>query len=177
MIDRYAGNLPHSFRDSLKTMRIENIQPRELAGAVAQVFALAAEKTMRLDRRWKAEDGAPVFTMAGLYMARGWTQWTQGFQFGNALLCFDFLNDPALLEIGLRHTLNDMTKHLTHIGVHDHGFNTMSTYGQLRRLLVENQIAANAVPIQFVELAIKLSGAVQAARWTRLGDGGGFIYS
>lgn|SRR5579862_1967699 len=158
-------------------MRIENIGPGDLADAIGRVFSLAAERTMRLDRRWKAEDGAPVFTVAGLYTARGWTQWTQGFQFGNALLCFDFLNDPALLEIGLRHTLNDMTEHLTHIGVHDHGFNTMSTYGQLRRLLVENRIPANALPIQFVELAIKLSGAVQAARWTRLGDGSGFIHS
>jgi unsaturated chondroitin disaccharide hydrolase len=158
-------------------MRVEEIQPRELAGTIARVFSLAAEKTMRLDRRWKVEEGAPVFTTAGLYMARGWTQWTQGFQFGNALLCFDFLNDPALLEIGLRHTRDDMTEHLTHMGVHDHGFNTMSTYGQLRRLLVEDRIAADKVQLQFVELAIKASGAVQAARWTRLSDGGGFIYS
>src|SRR5580704_12460261 len=158
-------------------MRIEDIQPRELAGAIARLFSLAAEKTIRLDRRWKVEEGAPVFTKAGLYTARGWTQWTQGFQFGNALLCFDFLNDPALLEIGLRHTRDDMTEHLTHIGVHDHGFNTMSTYGQLRRLLVENRIPADKVQWQFLELAIKASGAVQAARWTRLGDGDGFIYS
>ena len=85
-------------------MRIEPIQPRELENAVACVFSLAAEKTIRLDRRWKPEKGAPVFTAAGTYAARGWTQWTQGFQFGNALLCYDFLDDPALLEIGSRHT-------------------------------------------------------------------------
>jgi unsaturated chondroitin disaccharide hydrolase len=158
-------------------MRIERVEPLELSGPIARLFSLAAEKTVRLDRRWKPENGSPVFTVDGVYTARGWTQWTQGFQFGNALLGYDFLDDKALLEIGLKHTLEGMPEHVTHTGVHDHGFNTMSTYGQLRRLLLENRIPADGWTLRFVELAIKASGAVQAARWTRLSDGGGFIHS
>ena len=33
-----------------------------------------------------------------------------------------------------------MAPHVTHIGVHDHGFNNVSTYGNLRRLMREGRI-------------------------------------
>jgi hypothetical protein len=69
-----------------------------------------------------------------------------------------------------------MSPHLTHVGVHDHGFNIVSTYGALWRLAREGRIDANAWEQRFYELALKVSGAVQAARWTQLPDGG-FIYS
>lgn len=150
---------------------------QQLKGATQRMFELGSRKTMALDRRWNTADGAPVFTVRGKYTARGWTQWTQGFQYGNALLCFDVTGDPALLEIGARHTLRDMPEHLTHLGVHDHGFNTMSTYGQMRRLMLEGRIPANDWQMRFYELAIKASGAVQAARWTALPGGAGYIHS
>ena len=53
-------------------------------------------------------------------------------------------------------------------GVHDHGFNNVSTYGNLLRLMNEGRIAENAWERRFYELALKCSGAVQAARWSRI---------
>ncbi len=73
--------------------------------------------------------------------------------------------------------VNDMAVHVTHIGVHDHGFNNLSTYGNLRRLMLDGRIPANEWELNFYELALKASGAVQAARWTSLQDGSGYIYS
>jgi unsaturated chondroitin disaccharide hydrolase len=70
-----------------------------------------------------------------------------------------------------------MAPHVTHIGVHDHGFNNVSTYGNLLRLLHEGHIDANSWEQRFYEMALKCSGAVQAARWTNIVGGGGFIYS
>ena len=69
-----------------------------------------------------------------------------------------------------------MAPHLTHMGVHDHGFNNVSTYGNLWRLAREGRIEASEWETRFYELALKVSGAVQARRWTRLPDGG-FIHS
>jgi hypothetical protein len=50
--------------------------------------------------------------------------------------------------------------------VHDHGFNNLSTYGNLRRLMREGKIDHNDWELAFYEMAIKSSGAVQAARWS-----------
>ena len=149
----------------------------ELLPALQRAVALGAEKTLRLDRRWKASDGAPVITVAGRYCARSWTQWTQGFQYGNALLCFDMNGAPELLAVAKRNTVASMAEHLTHTGVHDHGFNNISTYGNLRRLMLEGRIPANEGDLHFYQLALKVSGAVQAARWTGLEDGLGYIHS
>jgi hypothetical protein len=150
---------------------------KDLLPAVQKAVALGAEKTVRLDRRWKAIDGAPVITQDGRYAARSWTQWTQGFQYGNALLCFDMMDDQSLLAMAKRHTVADMAEHISHTGVHDHGFNNISTYGNLRRLMLQGRIPANEGELNFYELALKVSGAVQAARWTGLEDGLGYIYS
>jgi unsaturated chondroitin disaccharide hydrolase len=154
-----------------------SLNARDLLPAIARALELAAKKTVSLDRRWKPSDGAPVITAAGRYTARSWTQWTQGFQYGNALLCFELTGDRDLLAMAQRHVVADMAEHLTHIGVHDHGFNNISTYGNLRRLMLEGRIAANEGELHFYELALKVSGAVQAARWTALQDGLGYIYS
>ena len=120
---------------------------------------------------------APVFTAEGRYTARSWTQWTQGFQYGNALLCFEMAGDRELLESARRHVVADMAEHLTHTGVHDHGFNNISTYGNLRRLMLAGRIESNEWEARFYDLALKASGAVQAARWTSLPDGRGYIHS
>ena len=64
------------------------------------------------------------------------------------------------------------------MGVHDHGFNNVSTYGNLWRLMGEGRIEAHGDwQRHFYELALKLTGAVQAARWTVTADGTGYIYS
>jgi hypothetical protein len=154
-----------------------SLTPQSLLPQIQRAAELASEKTLRLDRRWNSADGAPVFTAAGRYTARSWTQWTQGFQYGNALLCFDLTGNRELLEAGKRHVIADMAEHLTHTGVHDHGFNNISTYGQLRRLMREGRIETNDWELRFYELALKASGAVQAARWTTLPNGHGYIYS
>jgi len=70
-----------------------------------------------------------------------------------------------------------MAPHVSHIGVHDHGFNNISTYGNLWRLMREGKILFNAREQDFYELALKVSGAVQAARWTAIADSRGYIYS
>ena len=79
--------------------------------------------------------------------------------------------------MGRRNTIEQMAAHLTHTGVHDHGFNNLSTYGQLRRLMLEGKIERQQWELRFYELALKASGAVQAARWTELAGGDGYIYS
>jgi len=143
---------------------------------IERLFDLSAQKIDALDRRWNPSEETPVFTAAGRYTSRGWTEWTQGFQFGAAILQFDATGDAAMLEIGRRHTVRHMATHVSHTGVHDHGFNNVSTYGNLLRLAREGRIPATEWETSFYELALKVSGAVQAARWTALPDGG-FIHS
>jgi unsaturated chondroitin disaccharide hydrolase len=70
-----------------------------------------------------------------------------------------------------------MAIHVTHTGVHDHGFHNISTYGNLLRLMNEGRIEENAWERRFYELALKASGAVQAARWSTIAEGGGYVYS
>ena len=118
-----------------------------------------------------------MYTVAGRYTQRGWTEWTEGFQYGCALLAFDGAGDEELLELGRRQTWDHMAPHLSHVGVHDHGFNTMSTYGNLLRLAREGRWQASDGDVEACRVAIKVSGAVQAARWTGLPDGLGYVYS
>src|SRR5262249_525041 len=126
---------------------------------------------------WQPEQGSPVFTSGGKYTSRGWTEWTQGFQFGSAILQFDATGDAEFLRIGRDRTVGVMAPHVSHIGVHDHGFNNVSTYGNLLRLMIEGRIPEDLGDRRFYEVALKVSGAVQAARWSRTADGGGYIYS
>src|SRR6185369_11357282 len=141
------------------------------------LFDVSAQKILRIEKTWKPENGAPVFTAKGQYVTRGWTEWTQGFQFGSAILQFDATGEEQFLELGRTHTVKHMAAHVSHMGVHDHGFNNISTYGNLLRLMREGKIPFNQREKDFYELALKVSGAVQAARWTRLADGTGFIHS
>jgi unsaturated chondroitin disaccharide hydrolase len=155
----------------------EALQPSDLRAALARLWALSAEKIHELEKSWDPADGAPVFTLRGRYTARGWTDWTQGFQFGSAVLQFDATGDRAFLELGRERTFSRMAPHVTHMGVHDHGFNNVSTWGALRRLILEGRYEPDGRERELCELALKASGAVQARRWTRTSDGGGFIYS
>ena len=159
-------------------MKIEqSLTVADLSGSITRLFEHATAKTAKIAGRWHTEMGAPVVTAAGKYKGRNWTQWTQGFAYGNALLCYDLTGDKEMLRIGRDNTLRFMAEHITHVGVHDHGFNNLSTYGQLRRLILEEKLDWDAWELNFCELAIKTSGAVQAARWTDLPNGLGYIYS
>jgi hypothetical protein len=150
---------------------------QKLVPRIERLFELSAPKILSIEKSWKPEQGAPVFTVNGRYSARGWTEWTQGFQYGSALLQFDATSDKRFLEIGRRNTIERMAAHVSHVGVHDHGFNNISTYGSLLRLMREGRIPFNEHEKNFYELALKVSGAIQAARWTKVSDGTGFIYS
>ena len=153
------------------------LTPQKLIPRIERMFELSAQKILNIEKTWKPADGTPVFTVKGRYTSRGWTEWTQGFQFGSAILQFDATGDEAFLDIGRRKTIELMASHVSHIGVHDHGFNNVSTYGNLLRLMHEGRIEWDDREKDFYELALKVSGAVQAARWTRLADGTGFIHS
>ncbi len=150
--------------------------PRDLLPAIEQLFARSADTIRSLEASWAPSQGAAVFTVRGRYQARGWTEWTEGFQVGSALLQFDATGDTEFLDLGRARTMARMASHLTHVGVHDHGFNNVSTYGNLRRLAREGRFQASDWERHFYELALKVSGAVQARRWTSLGAGG-FIHS
>jgi rhamnogalacturonyl hydrolase YesR len=152
------------------------LHPKDLAGRIGRLWELSDAKLQAMEDRYDAAQGSPVFTVRGQYTTRGWTEWTQGFQFGSMLLHFDATGESKWLERGRQQTVQVMAPHLTHFGVHDHGFNNISTYGNLLRLMGEGRIPADEWERRFYELALKCSGAVQARRWTRIRTGG-YIHS
>ena len=155
----------------------ERITPEDLRPSLDAFWPVSGRKIAALSRAWDPRDGSPVFTVRGRYTSRGWTEWTQGFQFGWAILQFDAIGDERFLALGRDGTVAHMASHVSHIGVHDHGFNNVSTYGNLRRLMLEGRLPYDPWELRFYEIALKASGAVQAARWTRTHGGGGYIHS
>src|SRR6516164_5162685 len=158
--------------DTRKQLTAASLLPK-----LRRVFDVSGPKIQSIEKTWSPAQGSPVCTVDGRYASRGWTEWTQGFQFGSAILQFDATGDREFLESGRERTAAVMAPHLTHTGVHDHGFNNVSTYGNLLRLMGEGRIAENEWERRFYETALKCSGAVQASRWSRTADGGGYLYS
>ena len=123
-------------------MKIDTkLVPADLLPAIRTMWDVSAVKINSIDCTMDRAKGAPVHTVAGKYQPRGWTDWTQGFEFGSAILQFDATGDERFLELGLDRIRAEMPAHVTHFGVHDHGFNKVSTYGNLRRLILEGRIA------------------------------------
>ena len=154
-----------------------SLTPAALEPKITTLFEASAQKLHSLESAWDPSQGAPVFTIDGKYTSRGWTEWTQGFQFGGSILQFDATGDRTFLDTAREHTVRLMAPHITHTGVHDHGFNNVSTYGNLLRLMNEGAITDNVWERRYYELALMCSGAVQAMRWTRTGPESGYIYS
>jgi len=154
-----------------------DIEPAALRPQLGRLWELSGPKVKRLCIGYSPDIGTPVHTVSGKYTPQGWTEWTEGFLYGWAIVHFDATGDVEALELGRRLTRDRMAKHLTHTGVHDHGFNNMSTFGNLRRLVLEERLSADAWELAFYEQALKVSGAVQASRWSPTADGGGYIYS
>lgn len=154
----------------------QEISPTDLLPAIERFWSISANKISSLNQTYDATLGSPVFTVNGRYTTRGWTEWTQGFQFGSEILQFDATGDELFLEMGKQNTVKKMAAHISHFGVHDHGFNNISTYGNLLRLMNEGRLPEDRWERSFYELALKASGAVQAHRWTDLADTG-YIYS
>ena len=153
------------------------LQVQDLQDGLNQFFDLSGEKIKALNESWDPAEGSPVFTVEGKYTTRGWTEWTQGFQYGCQILQFDATDEAAFLSMGRQNTVDNMAPHVSHVGVHDHGFNNVSTYGNLRRLALEGRMDASQEVLDHYALALKVSGAVQAARWTTIADGTGYIHS
>ncbi len=153
------------------------LTPHDLLPGLRKMWDASAECLEQIEKTCSPEQGSPVFTIEGKYTAQGWTEWTQGFQFGSEILQFDATGEEKFLNRGRRKTFDLMAPHVSHIGVHDHGFNNISTYGALRRLMLEKRIPFDQRELQFYELALKTSGAVQASRWSDTFEGDGYIYS
>ena len=154
----------------------KGLKPSDLTSKLKRFWTLSGEKINLIEKNYDTSKGSPVFTIAGKYSTRGWTEWTQGFQYGSAILQFDATGEKEFLETGRKKTVELMAPHVSHIGVHDHGFNNVSTYGNLLRLMKEEKISFNEWENNFYKLALKISGAVQASRWTSISNGG-FIHS
>jgi unsaturated chondroitin disaccharide hydrolase len=153
-----------------------SLTPQDLVSSLSRFWDLSGQKIRLIEKEYDGSKGSPVFTAGGQYTTRGWTEWTQGFQYGSALLQFDATGEEKFLKTGRDKTVSAMAPHVSHIGVHDHGFNNVSTYGNLLRLMQEGRIPYNEWEQHFYELALKVSGAVQASRWT-IHKNGGFIHS
>ncbi len=153
------------------------LRPEDLRQKVEHLWEVSAPKILSIDRDEVPGAATAVFTAQGKYTSRGWTEWTQGFVYGSAILQFDAFWDEEFLELGRERTIRRMAHHITHTGVHDHGFNNVSTYGSLWRMMREGRLPANERERDFYELALKCSGAVQAHRWTHISNGEGFIHS
>ncbi|MEO3815021.1 hypothetical protein [Plantactinospora sp. B24E8] len=159
-------------------MRIDQeLTPAALLPRIGRLWEVSAQKIDSIEQSCPPGSPSPVFTVEGRYTARGWTEWTQGFQYGSALLQYDATGDQRFLDLGRDRTVAVMASHVSHIGVHDHGFNNVSTYGNLWRLMREGRIPTDHAERNFYELALKVSGAVQASRWRTTSDGTGYIYS
>lgn len=154
----------------------KSLTATKLEKKLARFWELSGDKILNIEKNYDETKGSPVFTRQGQYTSRGWTEWTQGFQYGAALVQFDATGDDQFLEMGRNKTVDRMAPHLTHFGVHDHGFNNVSTYGHLLRLARDGRYAAAPWEQSYYELALKVTGAVQARRWTAIKDGG-YIYS
>ncbi len=148
-----------------------------LLPAIERMWQASGVKIAAIGDRFDPNEGAPVHTVKGKYATRSWTDWTHGFQFGSAVLQFDATGEQRFLEMGKRDTLEHMPTHVGSFGVHDHGFNNVSTFGNLLRLMSEGRIPENDFEREYYELALKLAGAVQAYRWSTTSDGTGYVYS
>jgi len=157
-------------------MRIDpHLNPADLSLSLDRFWLLSGQKIDLLAKEYDSSCGSPVFTVAGKYIPRGWTDWTEGFHYGSAFLQFDATNDSRYGEWAAHLTRTRMASHVSHVGVHDHGFNNLSTYGNWLRLQKEGRLEAGQVDL--CQLALRVSGAVQAARWSGIHGGGGYIYS
>src|SRR6476660_7135792 len=113
------------------------LKAADLSKKLERFWDLSSEKINLIERNYDTAKGSPVFTVDGKYTTRGWTEWTQGFQYGSIILQYDTTGEKSLLEKGKKYTVEKMAPHVSHTGVHDHGFNNVSTYGNLLRLMHE----------------------------------------
>ncbi len=152
------------------------ISTEDLKTRLIKFWILSANKSMSINRVFDFAKGSPVYTVEGKYVTRGWTEWTLGFHFGSVIFNYEMTGDIDFLKIAREGAVKHLPVQISNTGVHDHGFNIVSTYGNLLRLMREGKIQENEWEEEYYKLALKISGAVQASRWTELNNGG-YIYS
>ena len=59
------------------------LQPKDLTAKLRTFWQLSANKIQQIEKSYDSSKGSPVFTVRGKYTSRGWTEWTQGFQYGS----------------------------------------------------------------------------------------------
>src|ERR1700742_2320480 len=100
----------------------DKLTPSDLREKLAGFWELSAKKIKLLENNYDERKGSPVFTINGNYTTRGWTEWTQGFQYGSSILQYDATGEKPFLEKARKKTISVMAPHVSHTGVHDHGF-------------------------------------------------------
>ena len=143
--------------------------PRDLLPAIERLFELSAQKIRSIEDTWQRSDGAPVFTVAGRYQARGWTEWTAGVpvRLGAAAVRRD--RRRAVPRARPRAHASSAWRRTSPTWACTITASTTSaptaTCGGWRAKGGSRRATGRS---HFYELALKVSGAVQARRWTRL---------
>ncbi len=122
-------------------MKIDDqLKASALTPALQKFWALSGQKIDSIFNTYDPAKGSPVFTVAGKYTARGWTEWTEGFSYGSGFLQFDATGEQRFADAAAKLTVDRMASHVSHVGVHDDGFNNLSTYGNWLRLQGEGKL-------------------------------------
>ena len=77
----------------------QNLSGSHLKPKIKRLFELSGQKILDIEKKWNPSDGTPVFTSNGIYTTRGWTEWTQGFQFGSSIIQYVVTGEEQFLEI------------------------------------------------------------------------------
>ena len=70
----------------------------DLKKKLDRFWELSAKKIKMIESNYDESKGSPVFTINGQYSTRGWTEWTQGFQYGSSILQYDATGEKIFLE-------------------------------------------------------------------------------
>ena len=75
----------------------KELQASDLASQIANLFELSGTKIAAVEEESQQFSGSPVFTVDGQYVSQGWTEWTEGFRYGSAILQFDATGEEQFL--------------------------------------------------------------------------------
>src|SRR5680860_23242 len=94
----------------------KKLKLNDLQSKIDKLWQLSGQKIDHIHQNYDHSQGSPVFTIEGKYTTRGWTEWTQGFEFGSAILQYDATGENRYLELGRQATLDKMADHVGHFG-------------------------------------------------------------